>query len=436
MSRLVVYAGPTLPRTEILRIAPAAEVHPPIEWGSLGLAQLRAGDVVVVIDGYYRDRPSVRHKELLHVLRAGVTVLGAASMGAMRAAELSDFGMLGVGTVYQLYKDGEIWGDDEVAVKHSPETRRYEAESIALVSLRHGCQLAVADGVATASAANELVSAAREIVFYDRTWPILAAAVSGQPGPEALLRYCRGQAVDIKARDAALAIEYGRRLRDGEQASDVAAFAVRGEQPRRWTETTYVRDWMSYWRGASMGPSADWVSDYDVLSAARLYHHGYPAIHRAVLEGLLSDLGPDRHPLALLGLKEGDAVPDRLVAVLSPDERQLSTGEQAALVVARLWPVNICQDWRPSVLVRLKDHPLWTQWRDLVLAADEARNRGDKQIAAELCGLPFLRRWGASGFGVPRELARRGFLSFEGLNRTAKRFAALEFPRRQAIPHR
>ena len=118
MSRLLVHVGPTLPTAEVRRIAPEAEVHPPVEGGMLGRTQPRAGDVIVLIDGYYRDRPSVRHKEIMHLIDNGVTVVGAASMGALRAAELDSHGMVGIGRIYQMYKTGEIDGDDEVAIKH------------------------------------------------------------------------------------------------------------------------------------------------------------------------------------------------------------------------------------------------------------------------------------------------------------------------------
>ena len=54
-------------------------------------------------------------KKIMHLIDSGVTVIGAASMGALRAAELDAYGMLGVGRIYQMYASGEICGDDEVA---------------------------------------------------------------------------------------------------------------------------------------------------------------------------------------------------------------------------------------------------------------------------------------------------------------------------------
>ena len=50
-----------------------------------------------LIDGYFERVPSVSHKEILWAMSQGIVVIGAASMGALRAAELAPFGMLGVG---------------------------------------------------------------------------------------------------------------------------------------------------------------------------------------------------------------------------------------------------------------------------------------------------------------------------------------------------
>ena len=42
----------------------------------------------LIIDGSFQSQPAVRHKEILWALSRGIPVIGAASMGALRAAEL------------------------------------------------------------------------------------------------------------------------------------------------------------------------------------------------------------------------------------------------------------------------------------------------------------------------------------------------------------
>ena len=85
-----------------------------------------------IIDGYFQWAPAVWHKEILWAIQQGVHVFGAASMGALRAAELAPFGMRGVGRIFEAYRDGVLPGsgdepfedDDEVAVVHGPAGER------------------------------------------------------------------------------------------------------------------------------------------------------------------------------------------------------------------------------------------------------------------------------------------------------------------------
>ncbi|MEV7304560.1 TfuA-like protein [Streptomyces clavifer] len=71
----------------------------------------------------------------------GVHVIGAASIGALRAAELAPYGMLGVGSVYAAYHRGDITADDEVAVGQAPDGQ-WEALTWPLVNLRSVLRLA------------------------------------------------------------------------------------------------------------------------------------------------------------------------------------------------------------------------------------------------------------------------------------------------------
>lgn len=443
MNRLVVYIGPTLAAERIRRVAPDAELLPPVEGGMLARAHLGEGDIVVLIDGCYRDRPAVRHKEILSVIHAGATVIGAASMGAMRAAELTDHGMIGVGRVFQLYRDGDIRGDDEVAVRHSPGARDYRADSVALVNLRHGSRLAVEEGVVSAATAEALVTTAASWVFDERTLPRLTSALAATLGDDergrlpALVEHLRQPGCDLKALDAISAIEYAVHLRSGTAPRPVPAAAhgdTAGAPPWR---TSYLRDWETHWGDAARGDSGDWVSAVDVLDAARLYDDGYPDVHREVLTDLLSELAAGRssiehHAAELLGVRPDAPLPERLAAFLSSEERRLPAAEQALHVVLRMWPANACRDWRPLVLAKLRTHPSWPEWTDLVHRADAARGGQGPQAREDIAGLLFLARWGVSGPAVLRELGRRGFMTLRGLDRVAIRFGSLELQRRAA----
>jgi hypothetical protein len=82
------------------------------------LREVLQRDRMTSVDGYFERVPAVWHKEVLWAISQGIRVYGSASMGALRAAELSAFGMIGIGKIFEWYRDGVIERDDEVAVAH------------------------------------------------------------------------------------------------------------------------------------------------------------------------------------------------------------------------------------------------------------------------------------------------------------------------------
>ena len=88
------------------------------------------------MDGVFERVPAVWHKEILFALSEGIHVYGAASMGALRAAELDRFGMRGVGEVYRAYADGVLEDDDEVAVAHAGAEDGFRPISDSMVDIR------------------------------------------------------------------------------------------------------------------------------------------------------------------------------------------------------------------------------------------------------------------------------------------------------------
>src|SRR5262245_34509783 len=121
MRRAVVFLGPTL-GADAARSILDAEYRPPAAHGDVYrlLGQAEPPRAIGLVDGYFQAVPAVRHKEILYALSRGVHVFGAASMGALRAVELADFGMVGVGEIFAAYRDRLLEDDDEVAVEHAP----------------------------------------------------------------------------------------------------------------------------------------------------------------------------------------------------------------------------------------------------------------------------------------------------------------------------
>ncbi|MBS1118495.1 MAG: hypothetical protein H6Q90_723 [Deltaproteobacteria bacterium] len=221
----IVFVGPTLPAAEVARRLPGAEIVPPVSVGDvLRLARRRGVRRIAILDGYFERMAAVWHKEILIALERGISVWGAASMGALRAAELAPFGMIGVGSIYRAFARGELEADDEVAVAHLPAEYGYRAISDALVNLRHGIARAP---MLSARSRTALVALASARFYRERSWDrlIADARTAGLPS-----RQLDGLAAwpkpDRKAADARLLL---RRL-----ARDRGARPGKLRVPRTW----------------------------------------------------------------------------------------------------------------------------------------------------------------------------------------------------------
>jgi hypothetical protein len=255
-----VFVGPTLSRSEPQLAAPGIRLWPPARHGDLFHATIRDGDTVVLIDGVYHQAPALRHKEILAAMGRGVHVIGAASIGALRAAELAPYGMLGVGTVYAAYRRGDIAADDEVAVGQAPDGN-WDALTWPLVNLRSVLRLAQAAGILDSVSAHELLEALHAVYYPQRTTAAVRAV-------------CRWQGESSFARWLTEQIEKDQHFGDVKRADALAAVQTAlsdrplptGARPARavW-DTTYYRRWSNAW-------AHEWVDGLHLSTEDRLVY--------------------------------------------------------------------------------------------------------------------------------------------------------------------
>jgi len=182
---------------------------PPAQCGDV-LRVLRLNpSTIVLIDGVYERVAAVWHKEILHALACGVRVIGAASMGALRAAELAPYGMEGLGSIYEDYASGVLVDDDEVAIVHTSDG---EPLSEPLVNIRATLRHAVEAGVVGCEVAGLVEAEAKGTFYAERS---LSDAIrrarerSGDPAQFAPLHafIADGGRVDQKRKDAITALK-------------------------------------------------------------------------------------------------------------------------------------------------------------------------------------------------------------------------------------
>jgi len=178
-----VFLGPTLSVEAARRILDATYL-PPARRGDIAEAiRTYNPHTVALIDGYFEQVPSVWHKELLWALHRGVRTYGSASMGALRAAELAQFGMVGVGKIFDAYVSGifepfedRFEDDDEVAVVHGPEEIGYPATE-AMVDIRTTLAEAHRAGLIGKNDMFAIAASAKSLFYKRRTWgEVLQAA--------------------------------------------------------------------------------------------------------------------------------------------------------------------------------------------------------------------------------------------------------------------
>jgi hypothetical protein len=220
-SDVVVFLGPSLPAADARRVAPC-RVLPPARAGDVLAVLPERPLAIALVDGVFDTTPSVWHHEIALALEAGIAVFGAASMGALRAAELASLGVVGVGTVFRWVRDGTVEDDGDVALLHGDAEHAFRPLTLPLVNVRAAAEAARRERILSSREAAAVLAAGRTLHYSERTWPRVLAAARLSPAARARLRAFLPRAPDPKADDAracvAAAAEFARARRAGAPA--------------------------------------------------------------------------------------------------------------------------------------------------------------------------------------------------------------------------
>ncbi len=324
LNDLVVFLGPSLPRAEATRLV-RARLLPPARQGDVWRALALLPKAICLIDGLFESTPSVWHREILDALGSGVAVFGAASLGALRAAELHRLGMVGVGEIFSAYARGEYLDDSEVALLHAGPEHDYRPLTVPLVNVRHAAKQARAAGTLLPGEARALVECAREIFYQDRTWPRIIDAVTPKWSSATRRRWPNHARIafeDLKAQDARQCLQISSAfVRSGAPAPRIDV-----PPPSSLARRTRLRQ-STRFRGPPSAENlrrlliASWLRSLGIKPAAEDLRQARSQVRRERV----------RHPLAAERRAEDlalDALALRLASRLVPDG---PTWEEAAL---------------------------------------------------------------------------------------------------------
>lgn len=210
----VVYTGTSISQSDAQKILDA-DYRPPVRRHDIRRLLKTSPEIIGIIDGVFFDSAAVAHREIIEALKNGIIVVGGGSMGALRASELESYGMIGVGKVFEMYRNGIIEADDEVAVTFDMESN--EALSIPLVNIRMTVESAMNARILNSGQGTAIIEIARKLFYPDRNYQnvlfeSVKAGIITDIEKKKLVDFIQTNEVDIKRQDAILVLEKIRQL--------------------------------------------------------------------------------------------------------------------------------------------------------------------------------------------------------------------------------
>lgn len=203
-SKPVIFLGPSLSREKARKILDA-DYRLPAKKGDILQLILREVDIVGLVDGYFlQDYPPTPIEVYNLVRKRNVKVFGSSSLGALRAVELGKYGMIGIGKIFRLFRDGILESDDEVAVTFTDYTN-YKSE--ALIDIRYNLFLAQKYEIIDNMTRRSILRISKQTYFPYRTYgDILDKCKSKYPEInsqlESFREYILNNKKSLKERDA------------------------------------------------------------------------------------------------------------------------------------------------------------------------------------------------------------------------------------------
>ncbi len=157
----VVFVGGSMRETEyyadedIIYTAPA-------EQSDMFMTILEGFENIIIIDGYFYSRFPCTTFEVMLALENGINVFGSSSIGALRAIELDNYGMIGIGYVYEYLKKQYIKPYHIVAQTYNEHDKPL---SIPLVNIIYFLECALSKGIIIKDEFDDCLSAADNIHF-------------------------------------------------------------------------------------------------------------------------------------------------------------------------------------------------------------------------------------------------------------------------------
>ncbi len=213
-----VYAGLSAQSSDVQSILPGARFAPPIQRGDILSDIDDRVSSILILDGLFHQALSVSPSEIMDALRRGISVFGASSMGALRAAELEPYGMVGVGEVFEHIRNADAFRDDFLGQVFVDGWPQIQEASVTYVEFEINLKLLLRRRRISRETYAYLSALYAELHYAERNLPTLAARVrSERRNPEQILNAATcalSKMTRPKHRDARKAMRIVSRYRD------------------------------------------------------------------------------------------------------------------------------------------------------------------------------------------------------------------------------
>jgi YcaO-like protein with predicted kinase domain len=179
-SVIKVYAGLSAQRNDIRALLPNAEVAPPVQRGDVIEDIDKEVGCILILDGVFHQSLSVCPSEIMDALRRGIRVFGASSMGALRAAELEAYGMVGVGKVFEYIRDSNVFRDDFVGQVFVDELPQVQRDSVTWVEFEINLRALHENGKISRATYEYLGACYAKLHYAERNLKTLSARIRSE----------------------------------------------------------------------------------------------------------------------------------------------------------------------------------------------------------------------------------------------------------------
>lgn len=191
--KIRVFCGVSVSSDDCQRMLPGCDARGPVRRGDVHAAIEDEVNVVGIIDARFQRTRAVSPSEIMDGLRSGMRIYGSSSVGALRAAELDRFGMIGVGQVFDFVRSATCFRDDLVAQAFDEGVDGVEAnDTVPYVELHLNLVELTDTGAVAAAVAERLLELYAGLHFSERSSRNLASLIEQRyGGDQALLKALR-----------------------------------------------------------------------------------------------------------------------------------------------------------------------------------------------------------------------------------------------------